>query len=389
MASTLSTIPAERTTRQEWRGTDVTVAQVQSRLSLLRAQAAREEALDQGNPHPRNSVMDLVVIASDQRSAESAGETIEALAAHHPCRAIIVLDVPGGDTTIDATVTSLSHQLMECENCLYEQVFLRAQGAAAEHIPSLVEALLISDVTTYLWWTGSPPFKESRFTGALTIADVLILDTRLLERPHEGFLELADIGRRHPGVSVGDLQWARLRPWREILAQFFNPGNRRAFLRGIASVEIDYVAQGPGNRSAAVLLAGWLSASLDWRLKEAAAKTGGAVIAHLEAPGGHAVEVAIRPVARTGFAAGDILAVRLKAVRGVETCSMSAQRDVEHRDQVTTEGTVAGVALPPRSLAMPSLDDMSLIHQLLIGARGDKVYRHSLEAAAGLKAALR
>ncbi len=389
MASTLSSIPAERTTRQEWRGTDVTVAQVQSRLSLLRAQAAREEALDQGNPHPRNSVMDLVVIASDQRSAESAGETIEALAAHHPCRAIIVLDVPGGDTTIDATVTSFSHQLVECENCLYEQVFLRARGAAAEHIPSLVEALLISDVTTYLWWTGSPPFKESRFIGALAIADVLILDTSLLERPYEGFLELAEIGRRNPGVSVGDLQWARLRPWREILAQFFNPRNRRAFLRGIASVEIDYVAQGPGNRSAAVLLAGWLSASLDWRLTQAAAKAGGAVIAHLEAPGGHAVEIAIRPVERTGFASGDILAVRLKAVRGVETCSMTAQRDVEHRDQVTTEGKVASVALPRRSLAMPSLDDMSLIHQLLIGARGDKVYRRSLEAAAGLKAALR
>jgi glucose-6-phosphate dehydrogenase assembly protein OpcA len=389
LASTLSTLPAERATVQEWRGTNVTVAQVLGRLSILRAQAEREEALDQDNPHPRNSVMDLIVVASDPDVAERAANTIASLAAHHPCRAIIVLDEPGGESRIDATVTSYSHQLVESANCLYEQVFLRARGAAAGHIPSLVEALLISDVTTYLWWTGSPPFKESRFSGALAIADVLILDTSLLERPYEGFLELAEMDRRNPGVSVGDMQWARVRPWREILAQFFNPTDRRGFLSGIRAVEIDYVARGSGNRSAAVLLAGWLATSLGWRLTRAARGAGGIVVAHLESPAAHAVEIAMRPVERDGFVAGDILAVRLEAVRGSEKCSMTSHRDVEHRDQVTTAGAVADVDLPSRSLTMPSLDDASLINQLVVSARGDEVFKRSLEAAAGLKAALR
>lgn len=389
MASTLTNLPAAKTTQQEWRATDVSVAEVLSRLSLLRAQAAHAEALDQDNPHPRNSVMDLVVVASDQAAAEKAAGTIASLAAHHPCRAIIILDEPGGESRIDATVTSYSHELIESANCLYEQVFLRARGAAAEHLPSLIEALLISDVTTYLWWTGSPPVKEPRFQTALTIADVVIIDTSLLERPYEGFLELADLGKRNPSLSIGDLHWARLRPWREILAQFFNPADRRGFLHGIGALGIDYVGHGRGNRSAAVLLAGWLAGILGWRLKRAAGGAGGIVVAHLESPDSHVIEIAMRPLERDGFAAGEVTAVRLEAVSGGKTCSMTSLRDIDHPDQVITAGAVAGVELPARSLTIPSLDDASLINQLLISARGDQVFRRSLEAAAQLKAALR
>jgi len=333
--------------------------------------------------------MDLVVVAADQEAAEAAATTIADLAAHHPCRAIIVLDEPAGESRIDAVVTSYSHEVMESVNSLYEQVFLRARGAAAEHIPSLVEALLISDVTTYLWWTGSPPLKEERFRSALAIADVLIVDTGRLERPYEGFMGLAEISRSHPRLSIGDLHWARVRPWREILAQSFNPIDRRGFLRGIGAVGIDYVGDGRGNRSAAVLLTGWLAATLGWTLRRAAGGVGGVVVAHFEAPEGRSVEIAMRPVERTGFVSGDLMAVRLEAASGGRTFSMTSQRDLEHHLQVITAGTLGGVDLPPRSLTMPSLDDASLINQLLVSALGDEVFKRSLEAAASLKAALR
>ena len=389
MAPALTGLPAAGTTTNEWRGADVSVSQVLSRLSLLRAEAAHQEALDQENPHPRNSVMDLVVVASDADTAENAAATVAVLAGHHPCRAIIVLDEPGGESRVDATISSYSQQLMECTNCLYEQVFLRARGAAAEHIPSLVEALLISDVTTYLWWTGSPPLREKRFTQALEVADVLILDTSLLDRPFEGFIELAQLDRRESRISIGDLQWARLRAWREIVAQLFNPTDRRGFLQGVGAVGIDYVSRGRGNRSGAALFAGWMATSLGWKVRHGVGGKGGTVVAHFDAPGSRTVELAMRAVERPGFASGDVTAVRLEAVHGGRTFSMAATRESEHPDQVTLVGTQGGRDLPRRSLTMPQLDDAALINQLLVSARGDLVFKRSLEAASALKAALR
>ena len=374
----------------QWRGTGVTVGQVLSQLSQLRAQAARVEALDLENPHPRNSVMDLVVVASDQAAAERAADTLAQLAAHHPCRAVIVLDEPGdGQSRIDATVSSHSVQLIDCQQCQYEQVFLRVRGAAAEHIPSLVEALLVSDVTTYIWWTGSPPLSETRFLASLSIANVLLIDSSRFERPYEGFIELARLVDRDRRLSVGDLQWARVRSWREIVAQFFNPADRRPYLHGIGAVGIDYVASGRGNRSAAVLFAGWLAATLGWHLKRGVGGSGGIVVAHFESASAHPVEVAMRPVELEGFTPGELTAIRIEAVAGGHTCSMTAVQDLENRDQVTTSGSVGAADLPRRSLAMPSLDEASLINQLLVNARGDRVYRRALKAGAELKAALR
>lgn len=390
MASNLNSLPAHRTSRLQWRGTGIKVSQVLAQLSLLRAEAAREEALDQDNPHPRNSVMDLVVVASNPESAERAADSIARLAAHHPCRAVIVLDEPGdGESRIDAAVSSYSHQLIDCPHCQYEQVFLRVRGAAAEHIPSLVEALLVSDVTTYLWWTGSPPMKEARFRDSLGIANVLLVDSSSFEKPYENFVQLAELVSEKRDLSVGDLHWARIRSWRETVAQFFNPLDRRPYLRGIGAVGIDYVATGRGNRSAAALLAGWLAEGLGWRLKRAAGGAAGTVLAHYQGVAGHSVEVVMRPVEIKGLIPGEVTAVKVEAVVGGHTCSMQATRDPREPQQVTSNGTLGAVEIPRRSLAMPSLDEASLINQLLISARGDDVYRRALKAAAELKAALR
>ena len=252
-------------------------------------------------------MLDLVLVASDPAEAERAATAVEVLAFRHPCRAIVVLDQPGGTAgRIDATVTSLAHPVMDGIVCQYEQVFLRVRGPAAAHLPSLIDSLLIPDVVTYLWWTGSPPLGEQRLVESLAAADVVLVDSARFERPVDAFVELAALAATNGATVFGDFHWARLEPWREGLAQFFNPADRRGFLRGIGAVGIDYVAEGRGNRSAAVLLAGWLGSTLGWTLKRAVAGKGGIMVAHLVSPAQHPVEIAMRPVELDGFAAGEI-----------------------------------------------------------------------------------
>jgi glucose-6-phosphate dehydrogenase assembly protein OpcA len=257
---------------QTWRGTDVSLSEVLRQLNQLRVTAARREIADREHIHPRNSVLDVIVISSELEEAERAATVVEELAARHPCRAVVVLDEPGtGKSRIDASVTSLSHPLVAGAVCQYEQVFLRVRGPAANHIPSLVDSLLIPDVVTYVWWTGDPPLGAARFRSVLEAADVLLIDSARFSRPYESLAQLAGVVAEAGNTVFGDFHWARLQPWREVLAQFFNPPSRRPFLRGVGALGIDYVALGRGNRSAAALFAGWLGSTLGWRLRRPAA----------------------------------------------------------------------------------------------------------------------
>ena len=71
-------------------------------------------------------------------------------------------------------------------------------------------------------------------------------------------------------VVLCDLNWARLVHVRLATAQFFDATAGQDHLANVQRVEI---AHGPGYRSTAILLAGWLAAQLGWTLVEAADET--------------------------------------------------------------------------------------------------------------------
>jgi glucose-6-phosphate dehydrogenase assembly protein OpcA len=342
-----------------WRGTDVSVDDVLGQLHTLRAGAAG----------PRSSVLDVIIIASDPAEAERAAAAVEGLAMHHPCRAVVIVDEPGaGVSRIDATITELGGTGPGGTGPVHEQVILRVQGPAAEHIPSLVDSLLVPDVATYLWWTGSPPLRAARFLAALEAVDVLLLDSARFERPYESFSALAEVAAAEVGTAFGDFHWTRLQPWREVLAQFFNPSDRRGFLHGIGAVGIDYIGEGRGNRSAAILLAGWLGSALGWRLKTAA--------------GGSPVELALRPVTMEGFAAGEITGIRVDAVSEGRTCRLHALRDEVDNGHVMVEGDIHGSPFPRLVLAVPAKGDEAMLSRLLVDARSDRAYPRALQLGA-------
>jgi len=378
------------TAEQVWEGTDVSVAEVLGRLSTLRVAAARAELKDSDHIHPRNSVLDVIVVASDPAEANRAAGVVQELAAHHPCRAVVVLDEPGGSKSrIDATVTSITHALVAGSACQYEEVFLRVQGPAAEHIPSLVDSLLLPDVVTFIWWAGSPPIGSRRFGTTLEAGDVLLVDSARFARPYESFSALAAAAAGAKTASVGDLHWARLEPWREVLAQFFNPADRRGFLRGIGAVGIDYVGEGRGNRSAAVLLAGWLDSALGWELQRVAAGRGGIMACHFLSAGGHPIEVDMRPNQIDGLASGEIGAIRVEAVADGQTCKLQAVRDGEVSGHVLLDGEMRGLPIPRLVVPMPPRSEAGLLSGLLADARSDRVYPAALTRAARLLEAAR
>ena len=310
MASALSTIQEEE--RPIWHGEGVTIADVLAALERIRFQFAREEAGDAEHLHPRNCVMTLIGIAPNDEHEKLAKRTTQTIGLQHPAQAIVIREeAPIRGRYLDAWITTDVRRpevtcAVECE-----LITLHVHGKAADHLGALLDPLLVSGVPTYLWWLGTPPFGRRELFDALRVGDGLVVDSAQFEEPYHAFRRMAGMHKMaHHRLGVADLQWARLRPWRECVAQFFTPYDRRAFLGGISELGIDYAGEGRGNRIAAALLTGWIASALGWKLRRATAGTGGVVAAMYDA-GGRSVEVDFRSVPQEDRVPGELGAVRL------------------------------------------------------------------------------
>jgi len=321
-----------------WHGEDVSIGEVLGALSDIRRKAAQEDAGDEEQPHPRNCVMTVVAVATSDADERRAQRASMLIAAQHPSLTIIVREEPNARTgRIDASIAKHdvkgSSDTPQCEI-----VSLRVRGAAGEHLAALVDPLLMSGVPTYLWWLDTPPFGKTELVDALRICDALVVDSARFDRPYHDFLGLADLAlHSNQKLGVADLQWARLAQWRETMAQFFEPKERRGFMAGISELGIDYVGEGRGNRIAAALLIGWFASALGWKVEWAVGGAGGVVVAHLVVEGGRQVEVAFRSVPKAHLAQGEVSAIRVAGAASGSTFRFSVRRDPARQSRLTSE----------------------------------------------------
>ena len=328
----------------EWRGEGVSMNEVLEALSDIRKKFALAETQESELPHPRNCIMTLIAVASSDPEERRAQRAVRAIGNHHPAQVIVVRDQPelrGGK--IDAQITTdimrpQSACAMQCE-----MITLRVHGTAGDHLSGIIDPLLQSGVPNYLWWVGTPPFGKRELDETLKICDALIVDSARFDAPYRSFLDLTHLASHsHERLGVGDLAWARLEPWRESVAQFFSPADRRPFLKGISEIGVDYSGEGRGNRVAAALLIGWFASALGWKLLKAAGGAGGTVVAHFGADGWRPVEIAFRSVAKTYLAQGEVTAIRIEGGSGGKTFKLSVQRDPERARSVRPETGAGG-----------------------------------------------
>ncbi len=122
----------------------------------------------------------------------------------------------------------------------------------------IVEELIPEDLPSWLWWNGSLDEDPEILSQLALPPRRIILDSALGEPSH--CLNVLQ-ERIKSGQAVNDLNWLRLRTWRETLAMVFDPPNRRDSLSNIINLDIDiqgdHLVQG-------LLLASWIADKLGW-----------------------------------------------------------------------------------------------------------------------------
>lgn len=244
----------------------VDVRAIEKSLLELWKSAAEASAAGEIPPVTRAAVLTLIVMVDMPAGARRATEMIAAITEHAPCRALLVDRSAGpAEPPLEAFASAHCHRVSGGRQVCCEQVTIRVSPAGEDLVAGLVTPLLIPDLPVYLDWPAAARWVEGidastaesqLFDTLRRVADVTVIDSSLARDGRAILWRMAGQPR------LRDLNWARLLPWREAVAD-------RADMPGSPACRPDRIfieAAGSPDRPMARpwLLAGWLADRLGW-----------------------------------------------------------------------------------------------------------------------------
>ena len=170
----------------------------------------------------------------------------------------------------------------------------------------IIENLSMDDLPTWLWWNSSLDDSPSIFDKFSKNARRFIIDTAngQEKRCLDVLMKILNSKK-----TVNDLNWVRLKSWRESVAMIFDPPSRREILNHISEVDIDIA----GNHIIqALFLIAWISDKLDWEILSSEKKSDFVEI-EFSRKNGEKIKAIINsiPLGNTSIYPGQVIGLRL------------------------------------------------------------------------------
>lgn len=219
----------------------------------------------------RANTLNLIAVADHEDIARMITSTVSQLSDFLPSRTIMFVTAPDAPR---ANTWHVEVRLNEAEPrgggpmIHFETITITADPKMSGYLASLVSPLLISELPTFLWWPTGDFVGNSLFDDIVEIADRLILDSARLGNDARALAQMRTLLDDEDDPRIGDFTWIRLKPWRQLIAQFFDPIEVQACLDHISQVNIAYAEHREDSGSgfaAAMLIVGWLGSRLDWQ----------------------------------------------------------------------------------------------------------------------------
>ncbi|MGH3566742.1 MAG: glucose-6-phosphate dehydrogenase assembly protein OpcA [Pseudonocardia sp.] len=228
-------------------------------------------------------VLTLVIVTDDGAGIEGAIEAANSASREHPCRVIVLAR---GQRR---AVARLDAQIRVGGDAgASEVIVLRGYGplAAEEAGAAMVMPLLLPDAPVVAWWPAEAPAVPAQ-DAVGRLAQRRITDALSTKNPMKAFEQR----RAHHVAGDTDLTWTRLTSWRALLATALDHPPHEPVTAAVVSGE----TISPSTE----LMAGWLAARLEVRVKRSRAEQGpGLVSVRLDRASGP-VEL-VRPDGKVG-----------------------------------------------------------------------------------------
>ncbi|QLE71563.1 glucose-6-phosphate dehydrogenase assembly protein OpcA [Streptomyces rectiverticillatus] len=216
-----------------------------------------------------------LVIVTDEEHAYDALKAANEASREHPSRKLVVIKRVSRSPRDRAKARLDAEVRVGTSAGTGETVVLRLYGEVIDHAQSVVLPLLLPDAPVVVWWpVGSPVDPDKDPLGAL--GQRRVTDAYAAEDP------VKEISARSAHYTPGDtdLAWARITPWRSMLAAALDQQHA-----DVVSAEVE----GEGYNPSAELLALWLADRLGVPVRRTVSDGPGLTAVRLETRNGPVV----------------------------------------------------------------------------------------------------
>ncbi len=359
------------------------VADLEAELSALWRSAAEGPAAK--NVVTRACTLTLLIYVESDEAADEVNNLVAEVTRQNPCRAIIMMLEPEASPAgLEAWISAHCHLPAAGEKQVCsEQITIRARGEAVQGLASVVLPLTVSGLPIFLWWRAGDFSPPPYFDQILRLTQHVIVDTARFSPSGTHMQDLTAWLDKFAGrIQLTDLNWNRITPWRELLAQCFDSPDRRPYLDRLSEVRIEYEQDSTRlvtQRAQALLLTGWLASRLGWeflmaeRREEAQPRT-----FYFKSAGG-LVKVE-RNLKTVDNACGVCFTIELRS-EGPSAARFSFSRGPDGK-VVKTSAEVPGLLPIGRSVRLEVLNEAEILNEeLKLGVR-DRGYEEALSVVA-------
>ncbi|HKI19040.1 MAG TPA: glucose-6-phosphate dehydrogenase assembly protein OpcA [Isosphaeraceae bacterium] len=370
----------------EGTGISVPLPEIEAELAKLWGPAAEQVSGPEiDSPNVTRIVLANLLVEGLAADCGALGPVLESVIGRFPCRAIVVRGTDDPERQVLAEISAVCHlPAPGLPQVCSERIVLRAGPRSIELIPGAVRPLLEADLPLILWWTGDPRRHEALFRNLADECSRVILDL-----PDPG----APVGALRLGLdpslcpSSRDTAWLGLARWRELVAQFFDPGCHHESLKRISSVRLEVVSPEPSRPPRlAIWLAAWLAGQLGWQPLGRPLKLGSAsestVQATFQGPAHPiTVEIATRPIPPGIPVAPRLMDVTITAQGPDGLATFRLRRSDAGSPAVRVEAHSPDSCHLPRIVNAPELEPAQRIAAGLESSRVDPPFQNALPIA--------
>ena len=232
--------------------------------------AARQVVADVGLPSSTAPLAPEVAwrlgsLPGEHRAEDLRGQFVDrAISAHRPRRLITLAPTLAADRPLETLVAAycpLAEERSGSEDACGDVVVLRGGMGAMRQGLGMLQPLIPAELPCWVWWNGSMDESPELLDALAVPPRRLVVDSSIGE-PRRCLDVL--VQRIAMGQAVNDLNWLRLRSWRESLAMVFDPPSRRDALNHVVQLDIDVEGNHPVK---GLLLAAWIADRLGWHLE--------------------------------------------------------------------------------------------------------------------------
>ena len=364
------------------------VADLEAEMSALWRTAAEDPAAE--NAVTRACALTLLIYVESDEAAYEVTNLVAEVTRQNPCRAIIMMLEPeAASTGLEAWVSAHCHLPVAGEKQVCsEQITIRARGEAGQGLASVVLPLTVSGLPIFLWWRAGNFSLPPYFDEILRVTQHVIVDTARFSPGAPHLQDLAAWLHKFSGrIQLTDLNWSRITPWRELIAQCFDSPDRRPYLDRLSEVRIEYEQDSSRlvtQRAQGLLLTGWLASRLGWEFVMSERREEAQPRAFYFKSSSGQVKVE-RNLKRVDNACGVCFTIELRA-EGASPARFSFMRGPDGK-VVKTLAEVPGSLPMGRSVRLEVLDEVEILNEeLKLGVR-DRLYEEALSVVARMLAA--